>query len=150
MHSLEHEPTLLEAIAFEESDIGSCEWDGDHNSDLLSVSNAGFTIGWESRKPEYRGKYYGKFAWNVIVEEMARAQIGVGFMLLWDTGPDWGFFGYLGSSRSAWAYDPSTGDVVHGTSPYKEVSKSSVMAERALLLCTWTCRAVPQVQQDSA
>jgi hypothetical protein len=27
----------------------------------------------------------------------------------------WGFFGYLGSSPSAWAYDPSTGDVVYNT-----------------------------------
>jgi hypothetical protein len=46
---------------------------------------------------------------------MACAQIGIGFMLLWDIGPDWGFFGYLGSSSSAWAYDPSTGDVVYNT-----------------------------------
>ena len=46
---------------------------------------------------------------------MARAQIGVGFMLLWSVGPDWGFFGYLGASSTAWAYDPSTGDVVCNT-----------------------------------
>jgi hypothetical protein len=43
---------------------------------------------------------------------MASRQIGVGFMLLWNIGPDWGFFGYLGASATAWAYDPSTGDVV--------------------------------------
>lgn len=46
---------------------------------------------------------------------MASAQIGVGFILLWDVGPDWGFFGYLGASPAAWAYDPSTGDVVGNT-----------------------------------
>jgi hypothetical protein len=50
-----------------------------------------------------------------VVEEMACAQIGIGIMLLWEIGPDWGFFGYLGSSSSAWAYDPSTGDVVYNT-----------------------------------
>jgi hypothetical protein len=57
----------------------------------------------------------GRFRWDFVIEEMAGAQIGIGFMLLWDIGPDWGFFGYLGSSTSAWAYDPSTGDVVYAT-----------------------------------
>jgi hypothetical protein len=57
----------------------------------------------------------GKFRWDFVVEEMACAQIGIGFMLLWDVGPDWGFYGYLGSSTTAWAYDPSTGDVVCNT-----------------------------------
>jgi hypothetical protein len=55
------------------------------------------------------------FRWDFVVDEMACAQIGVGFMLLWDVGPDWGFFGYLGASPTAWAYDPSTGDVVCNT-----------------------------------
>ena len=57
----------------------------------------------------------GRFEWDYVIEEMAGAQIGIGFMLLWDLGPDWGFFGYLGSSTSAWAYDPSTGDIVTHT-----------------------------------
>jgi hypothetical protein len=57
----------------------------------------------------------GSFRWDFVVEEMARAQVGVGFMLLWDIGPDWGFFGYLGASPTACAYDPSTGDVVRNT-----------------------------------
>jgi len=57
----------------------------------------------------------GRFQWDFVVEEMAGAQIGVGFMLLWNVGPDWGFFGYLGSSTTAWAYDLSTGDVVCNT-----------------------------------
>jgi len=53
--------------------------------------------------------------WDFLVEEMARAQIGVGFMLQWDRGLDWGFYGYLGAGMTAWAYDPSTGDVVTRT-----------------------------------
>jgi hypothetical protein len=130
LQPLEHEPVFLKAINFVESDIGTCEWNRGHNSDLLTVSNNGLTIGWESRKPDYTGKYYppawvpastrlnlhsGKFRWDFVVEEMGQSQIGVGFMLLWDIGPDWGFFGYLGASPTAWAYDPSTGDVVCNT-----------------------------------
>jgi hypothetical protein len=57
----------------------------------------------------------GRFAWDFTVDEMASAQLGIGFMLFWNIGPDWGFFGYLGASTTAWAYDPSTGDVVSGT-----------------------------------
>ena len=57
----------------------------------------------------------GTYRWDFVIDEMAAAQIGIGFMLLWDVGPDWGFFGYLGASSSAWAYDPSTGDIVRNT-----------------------------------
>jgi hypothetical protein len=57
----------------------------------------------------------GSFRWDFVVEEMADAQIGIGFLLLWDVGPDRGFFGYLGASSTAWSYDPSTGDVVTRT-----------------------------------
>jgi hypothetical protein len=57
----------------------------------------------------------GTFRLDFGVGEMAGGQIGVGFMLLWNVGPDWGFFGYLGASPTAWAYDPSTGDVVCNT-----------------------------------
>jgi len=32
-----------------------------------------------------------------------------------NAGGDWGFFGYLGASNTAWSYDPSTGDVVTAT-----------------------------------
>ena len=121
---------LLSAMNLIESDIGVCEWNRLHNSDLLTVSDDGGTIGWESRKPTYVGKHYppawvpastrlklhsGIFRLDFVVEEMKNAQIGVGFMLLWDAGPDWGFFGYLGASPTAWAYDPSTGDVVNNT-----------------------------------
>jgi hypothetical protein len=57
----------------------------------------------------------GRYQWDFVIDELARAQIGIGFMLLWDLGPDWGFYGYLGASTTAWAYDPSTGDVVNNT-----------------------------------
>jgi hypothetical protein len=124
------QPALLKATAFTNGDWGSFEWDTAHNADLLTVSNSGLAIEWGPRKPQYAGKLYppawvpastrarlhsGRFRWDFVIDEMAGAQIGIGFMLLWDIGPDWGFFGYLGSSTSAWAYDPSTGDVVHAT-----------------------------------
>lgn len=88
------------------------------------------------RKPGYQGKYppawvpastrarlhSGSFGWDFVIDELAGRQLGIGFMLLWVTGleeprfgPDWGFLGYLGSSASAWSYDPSTGDVVSNT-----------------------------------
>ena len=57
----------------------------------------------------------GHYRWDFTIEEMGSAQIAVGIMLLFNIGPDWGFFGYLGSSSNAWAYDPSTGDVVTAT-----------------------------------
>jgi hypothetical protein len=126
----EREPSLLKAATFAQTDRGSFEWNSSHNADLLTVSNNGQTIEWGPRKPEYTGKQYppawipastrsrlhsGHFEWDFVIDEMAGGQIGIGFMLLWEIGPDWGFFGYLGSSSSAWAYDPSTGDVVNGT-----------------------------------
>ena len=40
-------------------------------------------------------------------------------MLQWNVGPDWGFFGYLGASNTAWSYDPSTGDIVTNTQSIK-------------------------------
>ena len=126
----ESEPLLLKARDLLESDIGSFEWNALHNSDVLTVSKHGETIEWGPKKLEYTGKHYppawvpaptrahlhsGNFRWDFVVEEMASRQIGVGFMLLWDIGADWGFFGYLGASTTAWAYDPSTGDVVYNT-----------------------------------
>ena len=47
-----HEPTLLKAVALSERDVGSWEWDRNHNSDLVSVSNQGHTIEWGPKKPE--------------------------------------------------------------------------------------------------
>jgi hypothetical protein len=43
-------------------------------------------------------------------------QIGVGFGLV---PLDWGFYGYLGASHTAWAYDPSSGDIVCATKEFK-------------------------------
>ena len=125
------DPVLLNAGSLAESDIGVCEWDREHNRDALTVSHDGRTIEWE--KGKLKGElnrelppvwvpastrlhlHSGSYQWDFVVEEMGKAQIGIGFMLLWDVGPDWGFFGYLGSSPTAWAYDPSTGDVVRNT-----------------------------------
>lgn len=123
-------PELLKATALAPTDWGTFEWDAGHNADLLTVSNGGRTIEWGPRKRQYTGKYYppawvpaptrahlhsGRFLWDFVIDELAGAQLGIGFMLLWDIGPDWGFYGYLGSSTSAWSYDPSTGDVVSNT-----------------------------------
>lgn len=121
-------PALLRATTLAETDRGSFEWDALHNADLLTVSNAGRTIEWAPRKPSDKDHrpawvpastrarlHSGRFRWDFEIAELAGAQLGIGFMLLWDIGPDWGFFGYLGSSTSAWSYDPSTGDVVHDT-----------------------------------
>jgi len=124
----EKSPTLLQARSFAKHDIGKFRWDLEHNSDLLTVTNSKLTIEWT---PKHRDKneripvwiqastdlhlHSGHFRWDFKVEEMTFRQIGVGFMLLWDHGPDWGFFGYLGASPTAWAYDPSTGDVVCAT-----------------------------------
>ena len=119
------QPSLLQAETLADGDIGTVEWNPEHNGDLLTITNNGRTIEWT---PGERGEnetppawvpastclrlHSGRFRWDFIIDEMASRQIGVGFMLLWDVGPDWGFFGYLGASPTAWAYDPSTGDVV--------------------------------------
>lgn len=122
------QPVLLRAEAFAENDIGSAKWKPEHSAHLLSVTNDGRTIEWAPlRRSEGQRRpvwvpiptrlhlHSGHFRWDFIVDEMATAQIGIGFMLLWNVGPDWGFFGYLGASSTAWSYDPSTGDVVCAT-----------------------------------
>jgi hypothetical protein len=136
------EPVLLRARDYAESDIGSLEWKADHNADILSVSNGGMTIEWGPRKKQYSGRYppawvpastharlhSGTYRWDFVIDELAKRQIGIGFMLLWKAevsgpqgsdshfiSPDWGFYGYLGASSSAWSYDPYTGDVVRNT-----------------------------------
>ena len=123
------EPTLRKATELDGRDIGSLTWDATHNPELLTLSADRRTVTWGPRKPEYKGTYppawvpirseahlhSGIFTWDFLVEEMATAQIGVGFMLQWDRGLDWGFFGYLGAGMTAWAYDPSSGDVVTRT-----------------------------------
>jgi len=124
-------PALLRGRDFASGDIGSFAWDRPAASDMLSFTADGLTVWWDTNWREGREGakhdpawlsaptqlhlHSGHFAWDFVVEEMASAQIGVGVMLLWDVGPDWGFFGYLGSSPTAWSYDPSTGDVVNNT-----------------------------------
>ena len=124
----EIKPSLLNAATLADGDIGTFEWNAELNTDLLSITNNGLTIEWKPRQKN-KGEllpawvpastclrlHSGQFRWDFVVNEMASRQIGVGFMLLWDLGPDWGFFGYLGASHTAWAYDPSTGDVVCAT-----------------------------------
>lgn len=122
-------PELLRAGDLAEDDHGLLQWDGSHNGKILTVTNGGATIEWGPRKPENTAKYgpafvpastrarlhSGTFDLEFSVDEMASRQIGVGFALLWNVGIDWGFFGYLGASPSAFSYDPSTGDVVTNT-----------------------------------
>lgn len=122
-------PALLKAADFAESDIGVCEWNREHNATLLTVSQDGREVEWEKGKRKYLGGlppawvpastrlclHSGSYKWDFVVEKMGKAQIGLGFMLLWNLGPDWGFFGYLGASPTAWAFDPSTGDVILNT-----------------------------------
>lgn len=123
------QPVLLEAWNLDVSDIGTLEWDRTSNSDRLTVSDDGLAVEWDPRKspgheklppvwipaPTSSHLHSGSFRWDFVVERMGRAQIGLGFLLQWDVGPDWGFFGYLGASPTAWAYDPSTGDIVRNT-----------------------------------
>ena len=96
-------------------------------------SNNDLTVEWIPNNPKYQGKYAaawvpaltlsqlhsGRYRWDFLIEEMAQTQIGIGVMLQWDIRPDWGFFGYLGASNTAWSYDPSSGDIVTNTQSIK-------------------------------
>jgi len=122
----------VKASTYALNDCGECRWDSDHNSDRLTVTGDGLTIEWDGSKDK-EGEpppswipastrlflHSGNFRLDFRIDEMAGRQIGVGFMLqLTDgvnLGVDWGFFGYLGASSTAWAYDPSTGDIVTAT-----------------------------------
>jgi len=126
-------PSLLKATALSEENIGLFKWDSNHNDHLLVFSKDEQTVEWIPNNPKFKGKYAaayvpaltrsqlhsGRYSWDFVIEEMAHAQIGIGFMLQWDIGPDWGFFGYLGASTSAWSYDPSSGDIVNNTKSIK-------------------------------
>ncbi len=122
----------VRASECDSKDIGEALWNTDHNSDRLTVTGDGLTIEWDGSKDK-EGKmtpawipastllflHSGEFSLDFQVDEMDKRQIGVGFMIQLTDGVrvdgDWGFFGYLGSSDTAWAYDPSTGDVVTAT-----------------------------------
>jgi hypothetical protein len=132
----EVEPHLLNATTLSEADVGTCAWDSPSKSPLIDLSGDRQTVEWRVYRnaggtssdhapeaspftpawipvPTQMRLHSGNYSLDFVVEEMARRQIGVGFMLLWSNGPDWGHFGYLGSSPTAFAYDPSTGDVVY-------------------------------------
>ena len=109
--SAQAEPSLLQAKSLKDSSIGTVRWSLKNEENLLAVTNGGQTIEWEPREngpdkhhpcwvPACTGLHLhsGRFRWDFVIDEMASGQIGVGFMLLWDVGPDWGFFGYLGAS----------------------------------------------------
>lgn len=83
---------------------------GDRTAEWTQASNVVW-IPLETKARLHSGKWLVEFH----IESMKNRQIGVGFLLDWNVGPDWGFFGYLGSSASAWSYDPSTGDIVSNT-----------------------------------
>lgn len=118
----DEQPQLANAMTYDEEDIGKVEWDIEHNKDSLIFSNGNQTMEWNPKNGQISflpsttalHLHSGKYTLDFNVEEMNSAQIGVGFMLLWDNGLlDWGFFGYLGAGFYAWSYDPSTGDVVN-------------------------------------
>lgn len=122
----------VSASSYELTDIGEMAWDSNHNNHRLTITGDGLSIEWDEDKNKAREPtpcwvpaatllhlHSGVFSLEFQIDEMAECQIGVGFMLqLTDgvnVGGDWGFFGYLGASCTAWAYDPSTGDVVTAT-----------------------------------
>ena len=121
-----NEPYLLDSATFsveKVNDFGDFRFDSNrHASSPIKFSNKDCTV--EATEPfeiswapvATKAKLHsGKWSLEFHVESMKNRQIGIGFLLDWNIGPDWGFFGYLGSSRSAWSYDPSTGDIVTNT-----------------------------------
>lgn len=116
------QPQLANAMTYKIGDIGKVEWNIEHNKNSLIFSSDNQTMEWNPKNGQTvflpattaLHLHSGKFTFDFNIEEMNSAQIGVGFMLLWDNGLlDWGFFGYLGAGFYAWSYDPSTGDVVN-------------------------------------
>ena len=120
------EPYLLNSSKFsseQKSDFGQFRFTDRRNEDSpLRFTNDHCTVEWAT-PPQLawvpvstKAKLHsGKWSLEFHVESMQKRQIGVGFLLDWNIGPNWGFFGYLGSSSSAWSYDPSTGDIVSAT-----------------------------------
>lgn len=121
------EPELIKASSRDPEDIGEFAWDTTLNTEDITYGEGGKSAVWSQREAGGMGPrlwvplqslsrlHSGDFCWSYEIKDMGQAQIGVGFMLDWTIGPDWGVFGYLGSSSSAWAYDPSSGDVVIAT-----------------------------------
>lgn len=120
----EKQPQLAKAISYKENDIGKVEWNTKHNDDFLIFSNENKTMHWNPKAenatflPATTSLHL--HSWEYLldfkIEKMWNRQIAVGFMLLWDNWLlDRGLYWYLWAWWSAWAYDPSTGDVVSAT-----------------------------------
>jgi hypothetical protein len=123
------EPELVSAQNLSPGDIGQFAWDTTLNIHDLEYRAEGLCATWKQLYmapgavapriwvpvQSLARLHSGDFRWSFRVADIGEGQIGVGFMLDWTIGPDWGFYGYLGSSSSAWAYDPTSGDVVIGT-----------------------------------
>ncbi|CAF2522313.1 unnamed protein product [Rotaria sp. Silwood2] len=120
------EPYLLDSSTFSSekmNNFGEFRFDSNRSTNSsIKFSNNDCTVEWiEPSKAiwipvETKAKLHsGKWSLEFYVEWMGTHQIGIGFLLDWNIGSDWGFFGYLGSSSSAWSYDPSTGDIVTNT-----------------------------------
>lgn len=109
-----------------DTDPTPMRWDEQHTQEPLTISNDGRTLFWVSDTRRSGEKYdpawlgaqssawlsNGIFAWDFKIESLARSQIGVGFLL---DPPDWGFYGYLGAGKNAWAYDAFDGAIVTET-----------------------------------
>ena len=122
----QEKPRLLDSSLFsseESNNFGEFHLDSSRAADLpITFSNSDCTVEWTKQSKiiwvpiETKARLHsGKWSLEYHVESIGTRQIGVGFLLGWNVGPDWGFFGYLGSSSSAWSYDPSTGDIVTNT-----------------------------------
>lgn len=116
------------------------KWDPRHTQQPLAISNDGLTLSWErdsdsKYQPIWLGSQTtarlsdGVFAWDFIINAVASRQIGVGLML---EPANWGFFGYLGASDTAWSYDAFEGAVVTATEAIQSglptISKSGTVS----------------------
>uniref|UniRef100_A0A7S4JLG8 B30.2/SPRY domain-containing protein n=1 Tax=Paramoeba aestuarina TaxID=180227 RepID=A0A7S4JLG8_9EUKA len=123
---------LSKAADRAEGDIGEVCWDPTHNPNYITLSEEGTVAQFVIKEKPKDGKtsyppcflpvrsnlrlHSGNYKIEFDIERTTTSeQIGAGAMLMWNIGEDWGFFGYLGASSSAWSYDPSTGDVVTKT-----------------------------------
>jgi len=95
------------------------KWDKDNTQFYLTISDDGLTLSWDKDVgavwlgSQTTAKLKdGIFRWDFNIEAIADRQIGVGIMI---EPPDWGFFGYLGAGRGAWAYDAYEGAIVTET-----------------------------------
>jgi hypothetical protein len=98
-------------------------WDARHTQKPLAISGDGLTLSWDQDsdtkyQPIWLGSQTtarlssGVFTWDFQIKSLASQQIGVGLML---EPADWGFFGYLGASSTAWSYDAYEGAIVTAT-----------------------------------